>query len=80
LQQVEPARELRGEARAGLPPHRFTSSDGDKVVPKTATPTLYVGLDLYLKQGNYRAVSDERSVLHVHGMRKGFTRKVVSSR
>jgi hypothetical protein len=54
--------------------------DGDKVVPKTSTPTLYAGLDLYLKQGNYRAVSDERSVLYVDGMRKGFTRKVVSSR
>jgi hypothetical protein len=79
LQQVEPARELRG-GQSRPPPHRFTSSDGDKVVPKTATPTLYVGLDLYLKQGNYRAVSDERSVLYVDGMRKGFTRKVVSSR
>ena len=44
-----------------------------KVVPKTITPTLYVGQGAYLKMGYYRRAYSKRTVIYHDGMRRGPT-------
>lgn len=45
--------------------------NGQHVVPKTMTPTLYFGQGTYLKQGYYRSAYSAPSVIYLDGTRKG---------
>jgi len=47
--------------------------NGSRVVPKTITPTLYVGQGVYLKMGDYRSAYSKRTVIYHDGMRRGPT-------
>jgi hypothetical protein len=53
--------------------------NGSKVVPKTITPTLYVGQGAYLKMGYYRAAYDQTTVIYHDGMRRGATYEEVAA-
>ena len=45
--------------------------DGNKVVDKTNTPTLYSGMFAYLKQGYYRSAHSGTTVIYHDGTRRG---------
>jgi hypothetical protein len=45
--------------------------NGNEVVPKTMTPTIYSGQGVYLKQGYYRSAYSGTTVLYLDGTRKG---------
>ena len=47
--------------------------NGQLVVPKTFTPTLYPGQGVYAKQGYYRSAYAGTTVLYHDGMRRGST-------
>ena len=53
--------------------------NGSRVVPKTITPTLYVGQGVYLKMGYYRAAYDQTTVIYHDGMRRGSTYEEVAA-
>jgi hypothetical protein len=54
--------------------------DGQLVLPRTFTPTLYAGQSVYLKQGFYRAPSNVTSVLYHDRMRRGDSYAAVAPR
>jgi hypothetical protein len=53
--------------------------DGEEVVARTPTPTLYIGKTNYLKQGNYRYPSPDRSVLYQDAAREATSRRDLES-
>lgn len=52
--------------------------NGRRVVKRTATPTLYAGQGVYLKQGYYRAAYTRPTVIYLDGTRVGPTFESVS--
>ena len=53
--------------------------DGEKVVSLTNTPTLYIGQEVYLKQGYYREAQSNVAVLYHDGTRQGTSYADVAS-
>ncbi len=53
--------------------------NGQHVLPRTNTPTIYEGQGVYLKQGLYRAGSSVTSVVYHDGMRRGSSRADVAT-
>jgi hypothetical protein len=53
--------------------------NGNRVVPKTFTPTLYSGMSAYAKQGYYRSAYSNTTVVYQDGMRRGSSYEEVAA-